>query len=982
MGRLIAFPPFQVDAANEQLWRAGEAVPLRPKSFALLRYLAERPGQLVTKDELLDALWPRTHVTDVVLKVCINELRQVLGDTAKAPRFIATVHRRGYRFVAEPPALPGASVEADRAPRAILVGRESELARLEQCLGHAMRARRQIVFVAGEAGIGKTTLIDAFLARSVARPVDPTSERPWISRGQCVAQFGAGEPFGPLLEGLGRLCRGADGAPLVACLRDLAPDWLLQLPGVLGPTERHELQRRAPAHAPDRMLRVMADALVAVTAQRPLVLVVEDLHWSDHGTMDLLAHVASRSDPARLLVLGTYRPAEAIVREHPVRALARDLQVQHRGIELSPGLLPVEQVTAYLAARFPDAPLPAELAAWLHERTDGNPLFLARVVDELVAQGLVVAVDGRATPQAGFERVGVPESLRLMIEQRVQRLSPDEKALLDAASVVGTEFFVAAVAAALGGDVAEVEDRCAALVRRGQVLRASGHGTWPDGTIAGRYAFVHALYREELYGRVPAARRAEMHRRVAERLVQAYGERAADVAAELALRFEEAGDRRRAIEALRRVAERAIGAGAHRDALGSLDHALELLAGLRDAEEREHQALALHHARGAALIRARGFAHPDVREAYEHAHALGVQLGDETTALVALAGRWSFHFFRREAAPMLEIAGELDALAARRPTPAAVLVAWTLMGITRVTLGELETARQNLEQAVAAAEAPAPVLFLDLRTTSLSCLSVVLLLLGFPDQARRRRAEALERARNAAAPFELALVLAYACELGCLLGDADDVERHAAEGEALASTHGFPLLQPIFGIARAWALALGRGARGPGRLERHLDEYKQVGSEAGRPFLLGVLAQVLLTGGKTARALECLQEARELAERTGERRDVADLWRLEGDCLLQTSKARRDATAEAGRCFRRAAEIASQQGARWSELRALTSLARLPLEPGRSGAARAALARLLDGFTEGDDTRWVVAARAALTQRPRRRDGHPARPRT
>jgi hypothetical protein len=142
-----------------------------------------------------------------------------------------------------------------------------------------------------------------------------------------------------------------------------------------------------------------------------------------------------------------------------------------------------------------------------------------------------------------------------------------------------------------------------------------------------------------------------------------------------------------------------------------------------------------------------------------------------------------------------------------------------------------------------------------------------------------------------------------------------------------------------------------------------------------------VLAQVLLTSGKTARALERLHEARALAERTGERRDVADLWPVEGDCLLHTAKSGRAATGEAERCFRRAAEIAAQQGARWYELGALTSLARLPLEQEPARKTRAALARLLDGFTEGDDSRRVVAARAALTQPGRRRDGHPARPR-
>src|SRR5262249_7575420 len=196
---MISFPPFRLDRTNEQLWRDDAPIPIRRKNLALLSYLAERRGQLVTKEELLEALWPGTYVTDVVLKVCINELRQGLGDDPRTPRFIETGHRRGYRFVA-----PIEGIRAAALPRAgerselesIMVGREAELDQLARTFEHAVGGRRQAVFVAGEAGIGKTTLVRAFLAHAAAHA---GADGVWIARGQCVAQYGAGEPFLPVL---------------------------------------------------------------------------------------------------------------------------------------------------------------------------------------------------------------------------------------------------------------------------------------------------------------------------------------------------------------------------------------------------------------------------------------------------------------------------------------------------------------------------------------------------------------------------------------------------------------------------------------------------------------------------------------------------------------------------------------------------------------------------------------------------------------
>ena len=211
------FPPFRLDPVNQCLWRRRETAEderllLTPKAFAVLRYLVAHAGQLVTQDELLAAVWPETYVKPEVLKSRIFEIRSALGDRPKTPRFIETLPRRGYRFIATvhdgpavAPALPVPSAPGH------LVGREGGLETLRACLHRAMHGQRQLVFVTGEPGIGKTALVDAFQQQAAA-------EVPGLrlARGQCLEGYGGMEAYYPMLEALGQLCRGAGGDAVVA----------------------------------------------------------------------------------------------------------------------------------------------------------------------------------------------------------------------------------------------------------------------------------------------------------------------------------------------------------------------------------------------------------------------------------------------------------------------------------------------------------------------------------------------------------------------------------------------------------------------------------------------------------------------------------------------------------------------------------------------------------------------------------------------
>jgi predicted ATPase len=351
----------------------------------------------------------------------------------------------GYRFVA-PVTLVGPSEPAvalaapppvrPPSPRPLLVGREAALAQLRSWWARAQQGQRQVVFVTGEPGIGKTTLVDAWCADSAA-------ETPlWVARGQCLDHHGVGEAYLPVLEALGQLCRGSAGVSLVARLAQHAPTWLMQMPALLSTADLEALQRRALGATQERMLRELADAVDALTAEQPLVLVLEDLHWSDTATLDLVSYLARQRGPAHLLLLGTYRPAVVVAQGHALRVVAHDLVLHGYGAELALELFTEAEVAQYLAARFTGHEVPARLARLLHGRTDGNPLFLVPMVEHLVRQGWVATSAHRVTVPVGLEALeaAVPDSLRQLIEQQLVQCSPEEQRVLETAGVAGVEW--------------------------------------------------------------------------------------------------------------------------------------------------------------------------------------------------------------------------------------------------------------------------------------------------------------------------------------------------------------------------------------------------------------------------------------------------------------------------------------------------------------------------------------------------------------
>lgn len=941
------FPPFHLDVLNEQLWHGTEEIFLRRKTFAVLKYLVGHPSQLVTKAHLLEAVWPGIYVSESLPTTCIRELRKALGDEVKTPRFIETVHGRGYRFIAllttsaVPPSRkltiegqnpsPAANTQ-HRAPT--LVGREAELAQLQHWLDKALSGERQLVFVTGEPGIGKTTVVEAFLSgieHWEAGNGEPKNQKsqgkgqkakietesrslipvPHVGRGQCIEHYGSGEAYMPMLEALRRLCKEPSGERLIALLHQHAPIWLAQMPALLSTSEREQLQREVHGATRERMLREMAEALEALTAERPLILWLEDLHWSDVSTLELLSAMARRPEPARLLIIGSYRPVEIFATGHPLRAVKQELHVHGQCEELRLELLTEDQVAQYLAGKMA-LPFPGQedsqdenrlsvsvpkLARMIHQRTEGNPLFMVNIVNYLFAEGkFIKSREMGPVPALSSldERLKiVPTSLRSMIERQLDRLSAEEQQVLEIASVAGVHFSAATVAAGLRQATNEVEAHCVRLAHNEQFIRETGVSAWPDGTVATSYSFLHALYQEVLYERIPAGQRVLVHQQIGEREEHAYGDRTQEIAAELAVHFERGRDYVRAVRYLALAGENAHRRNAHQGAIALFTKGLDLLHFLPDSSERTWQELTLQILLGPALAAMKGYAAPEVEQTYTRARELCQLVGESPQLFRVLRGLWVLYLVQAKLQTARELGEHLLSLAQSAPAPELLLEAHRPLGTTLFHLGEFTSARAHLEQALALydpGQHGSHAFLYGQEPGVVSCIyaSHTLWFLGYPDQALQKIREALTLAEAASHPFSQAWALFFASVARQLRREGQAAQKQAEEVTELSTEHGFPYWLAKGTILYGWALTeQERKEEGVTQILQGLDAHRATGAELWRPYYFALLAEVYKKAGQLKEGLSVLAEALVAVDRTGERFWEAELYRIKGELLLQ-----------------------------------------------------------------------------------------------
>ena len=960
----LSFPPFRLNLRAAQLERGDAVLALRPKAYALLHHLVAHRGELLTKDALLDSLWPGRIVTEGGLSELIRELRRLLGDDARDPRYIETVHGRGYRFIARTSETRSAPVVAHQVMTATAtpVGRAVQLSKLAEWFARAASGIRQLIFVTGEPGIGKTTVVEAF--QQMLRDGSYLSA-PRIGRGQCIEQYGSGEAYLPVLDALSRLARQDDDRALIDVLRHHAPTWLVQMPALLDSAELELLERRTLGATRERMMREMAESLEVLSAERPLLLVLEDVHWSDYSTLDLVTFVAQRRESARLMILATFRPVEVYTRDHPLKAIKQELEARGQCEDLPLTCLSSLHVEEYLQRRFADAagaPPMSELAPVVHRRTDGHPLFMVNVADYVASLGFAGLPDSVMS--------SIPNSVRQMIEKQIDRLSADEQRILEVAAVAGFKFSAASLAAGLEEiNVDAIEGTCAAFVRRAQFLVTHGSQRWPDGTVAGAYSFIHALYQNIFYYRVAPGRLARLHLRIGLREERAWGARTADIAGELATHFEAGQDYLRALDYLAVAGDKAARRCADHEAIELFNRALQLLVQVEDELLRDRYELRLSIALGVPLIHARGYAANEVAQVYGRARELHMRVGDPAQLFLVLWGLWLFEVVRGDHAPARDLGRQLQAL--EREEEVQFPLAHYATGCSMFWLGELNSALATLNHAIAVYDhdlhgQQVGLYSQDPKTVSLLYRGWVLWLLGYPDQALATCEASAEWAQSLGHPFSLAFAHNYCAVVHHLRREHVRAGQRGEAASAVSVQHGFPLWEAwgemMCGKAQCDA---GMRLEGVTRVQQGLAAYEATGAGMGKTLFLALLAQAQLSNAQFADGLASIAAAKEFAALTGEDAFLPELHRLEGELLCGAAPA---ATASAESCFLIALEHAKRQDAKSCELRAATSLARLWQVQARREDALALLAPIYAWFTEGHSTHDLVTAKALLNQ--------------
>jgi len=905
--------------------------------------LARRRGRLVTKEELFRACWPATAVSQTVLRVCIREIRVALAEDAPASVALETLGRRGYRLVTE--------TETSGLPPDPLVGRDSELSVLRHALVRANSGSRQAVFVGGEGGIGKTTLLQHFVEEARART------RARVTFGQCAELTGGTEPYLPIFDLLGRLCAD-EGSDVLTSLERWAPTWLLQMPGLLDGERASRLRRRVPSPSRERMLRELGEAFEVLGDARTLVVVLEDLHWSDASSIGALSYLAQRMRSSQLLIVGSYRPTDHSVGRHPLHGARQALVARGLASELRLEPLTSRDVDTYLARRLGGAPIEPALGGAIHARTGGNPLFVTATVAHLLERGLLAASGGRWRLAAPLDGI-IPDGLRQLALQRIQQLAPAERRVLDAASVVGTEFSVATVAAATDVAPAAVEEACVTLAARTELVSVRGVEAWPDGTVSGRYEFRHVLYREVLEHALAPMSRRNLHRAVGERLEQAWGARSGEIAAALAIHADAGGDAEGAVRHHLTAAASAKARSASGEAILHLRAALERIRRLPETEARAHAELACVLDLCGALVATRGAPEADVRDVHGRALELADRLGLPRARIQAQSARHVFDVARADLRHARETAENLLTVAGRVSDPFCTVIAHGALGTTLFNLGELRGAARHLEHAHAMWQPTFRALALDPSVMCRAMLGLTELHLGRPDVGAGWIRNALAHAEGMQSPYNLASARELAAVYWATAGERDLALDQAQATDAIAVEHELVIHAAVATVIRGWA------QRDLAVLREGIAQYEGAGQYIVSSFFRALLVEGLLEQDRVQDALEELVIVRAFVERSGERRHLPELHRLEGECLRRRDVRTADAATAR---FEKAMEIARQQGARLWELRAATSLASLRAAQGERETVRRLIDAAMDGFDGCDlpDLRRARALRATL----------------
>jgi predicted ATPase/class 3 adenylate cyclase len=835
------------------------------------------------------------------------------------------------------------------------VGRDREIEALRQGAEQAKRGHGQIVGAVAEPGVGKSRLFYEFKVKNQSGWV--VLETFSVSHGKASAYL----PLLDLLHGYFHISGEDDArtrrekvAGKITVLDRSLEDVLPHLFALLGIVEGEDLFAQMDANIRKRRtLESIKRVLLRESLNQPLMVIFEDLHWIDEQTQEFLNLLADSIGTAKILLLTNYRP------EYSHQWGSKTYYIQLR---LDP--LGKESADEMLSALLGDGAELAQLKRLIIEKTEGNPFFMEETVQVLLDDGALVRNGGtHLTKPLGALKI--PPTVQAILGARIDRLPSDAKDLLQMLSVIGREFPLSLIRVV----VSKADDELSRLLNDLQL----GEFVYEQPAAGGaEYVFKHALTQEVAYNSVLIERRKLLHERAGIGLESMFAGQLDDHLGELAHHYSHSNNVSKAVEFLGRAGQQALQRSAYADALRNLSAALDLLPKLPDTPERARRELLLQLALGPTLMAVKGWAAPQVEQAYTRMRQLCELLDDTAELFPSVFGLWVVHLIRGELPKAYEIAEQLLRLGESTHDPALQSEARHALGSTSYWMGKFPSTRENVENVINLYdhERNRPLIFrygwVDVEVRSLCYASLSLWQLGYPDQAFRRANEALALAQRLSHPFSLTFAQNIAGTLDVFRREVRAVHETAESMLTISVEHGLTNSLAFATVLRGWALAeQGRYQEGIAQIQEGLEASRAIGAKLLRPYHLYLLAQAYKNTGCPDDALAALREALAIADEHEIRAFDPEIHRLKGELLLKQNGAN---AIEAQNCFERAIEIARKQGGKSWELRAATSLARLLATQGHRDEARAMLAAIYGWFTEGFDTADLKDAKALLAE--------------
>jgi serine/threonine protein kinase/predicted ATPase len=849
----------------------------------------------------------------------------------------------------------------------LTVGRDRELRELRSCFDAAASGNGLFLCVTGEPGIGKTALIEEFLSETA----DAT---PSVGRGRCSERLAGTEAYLPILEALEDLVRTPMGSQWAHLLKLFAPTWYVQVT-LSSRDSNDQLRAEAQGASQERMKREITSFFQEISRIRPLILFFDDLHWADLSTVDILSYLGDRCRSMRLLILATYRPSDLLLNKHPFHQVKLELQGRGACREIPVGFLESSEIERYLAYAFAGHRFPPGFAHMVRSRTEGNPLFMVDLLRYLRDRGVVVEAPagGEWTLSQSVDDIaeGLPESVRSMIQRKIERLEEEDRRLMVAASVQGSAFDSAVLSAALQMDPADVEERLDVLERVHGIVSQVRESTFPDGTPTMRYRFIHVLYQNALYETLRPTRRAALSGAVAQALLALYGDKHASVSSELAYLFEAKRDPARAIDYYLLASQQASRVSAFQEAVQLCRRGLNLVRNLPDTPERLQKELALQVAFSMSLSTLKGYTDPMVEASHVRALALCRETPDSVGTFAALTGLGAFSFMRPSLPDALDVVRRLLRLLEAASIPQMHSWVHFIAGSVKSHMGDLSGGLDHEETAMRSYDPADHIGYLlqfgmDPGIACYAQAGRIAWISGLPDRAQACVDHALDLARLHPHAYTQAFVLYFASILAHYRRDSSRCLQYATELHSVASENAFPMFlgwgDPFYGWAEGENGDLEHGIR---RIEQGLEMSRRIGTGLMRPEHQGLLAELLIRRNDLDLAGATLNEAIATSESTSEIYWLPELFRLKAELMLLKS---RDLAPDAEATLKKSVDLAVQIRALCLELRSATSLAQLFQELGRAGEARELLSGVYRRFTEGFDTPDLLAASDLLTR--------------